>query len=173
QCPPTVRESLAIVGRYALRPARASPERTARQLLITVCRRANLTSNLERESRCEGRGGGGQMTMTQRFELPGFNGALIQPGDDAYDDARKLFNGMIDRRPALIARCTNADDVVAAVNLAREQQLPLAVHGGGHGVNGAAMCDDGVVVDLRGMKRIAVDVDARQVRAEAGSTWGE
>ena len=110
--------------------------------------------------------------MTQRFELPGFNGALIQPGDDAYDDARKLFNGMIDRRPTLIARCTSADDVVAAVNLAREQQLPLAVHGGGHGVNGAAMCDDGVVVDLRGMKRITVDVDARQVRAEAGSTWG-
>ena len=71
-----------------------------------------------------------------------------------YDDARKVFNGMIDRRPALIARCTCADDVVAAVNLAREQRLPLAVHGGGHGVTGAAMCDAGVVVDLRGMKGI-------------------
>ena len=70
---------------------------------------------------------------TARFELPGFNGTLIYPGDSAYDEARKVFNGMIDRRPALIARCTCADDVAAAVNLAREQRLSLAVHGGGHG----------------------------------------
>ena len=72
---------------------------------------------------------------TARFELPGFNGTLIHPGDSAYDEARKVFNGMIDRRPALIARCTCADDVAAAVNLAREQRLSLAVHGGGHGVS--------------------------------------
>jgi FAD/FMN-containing dehydrogenase len=114
--------------------------------------------------------------MTQAttvFELPGFKGTLIHPGDRAYDEARKLFNGMIDRRPALIARCTCAEDVVAAVNLAREQQLPLAVHGGGHGVTGAAMCDAGVVVDLRGMKGIEIDGNARRVRAEAGLTWGE
>jgi FAD/FMN-containing dehydrogenase len=114
--------------------------------------------------------------MTQvaaRFELPGFRGALIHPGDDAYDGARRLFNGMIDRSPALIARCTCAEDVVATVNFARDQQLPLAVHGGGHGVTGAAMCDGGVVVDLRGMNRMDVDVDARLARAEAGLTWGE
>lgn len=86
---------------------------------------------------------------TARFDVPGFKGTLIYPGDPAYDDARKIFNGMIDRRPALIARCTSADDVLAAVNLAREQRLPLAVHGGGHGVTGASMCDAGVVVDLR------------------------
>jgi FAD/FMN-containing dehydrogenase len=114
--------------------------------------------------------------MTQvaaRFELPNFKGELIHPGDDAYDEARRLFNGLIDRRPALIARCSCAEDVATAVNFARDQQLPLAVHGGGHGVTGAAMCDAGVVVDLRGMKGIDVDVDARLVRAEAGLTWGE
>jgi len=110
---------------------------------------------------------------TERFELPDFRGSLIHPADDAYDDARKVFNGMIDRRPALIARCSCADDVVAAVNFARENHLSLAVHGGGHGVTGAAMCDGGVVVDLRGMKGVHVDVDARRVRAEAGLTWGE
>src|ERR1700730_16910888 len=114
------------------------------------------------------------MTQTPtRFEMPGFKGTLHHPGDEGYDDARKLFNGMIDRRPALIARCTCPEDVVAVVSLARDQQLPLAVHGGGHGVTGAAMCDAGVVVDLRGMKRIDVDVEARLVRAEAGLTWGE
>ncbi len=114
--------------------------------------------------------------MTQAttvFQLPGFEGALFHPGGAGYDDARKLFNGMIDRRPAVIARCACAGDVVAAVNLARDKQLPLAVHGGGHGVTGAAMCDGGVVVDLRGMKRIEIDGDARIARAQAGLTWGE
>ncbi len=110
---------------------------------------------------------------TARFELPGFKGTLIHPGDDAYDEARTVFNGLIDRHPALIARCTCADDVAAAVNLARDGALRLSVHGGGHGVTGAAMCDAGVVVDLRGMKGIEVDVDGRRVRAEAGLTWGE
>jgi FAD/FMN-containing dehydrogenase len=110
---------------------------------------------------------------TSVFQLPGFEGTLIHPDDPDYDDARKLFNGMIDRRPALIARCTCAKDVVSVVNLAREQQLPLAVHGGGHGVTGAAMCDAGVVIDLRGMKRIEIDGDARVARADAGLTWGE
>jgi FAD/FMN-containing dehydrogenase len=108
-----------------------------------------------------------------RFELPGFRGDLIHPGDAQYDEARAVFNGMIDRRPALIARCTSADDVVAAVNLAREQHLPLAVYGGGHGVTGAAVCDAGVVVDMRGMKGMSVDPKARVARAEAGLTWGE
>jgi FAD/FMN-containing dehydrogenase len=114
------------------------------------------------------------MTQTPaRFEIPGFHGTLIHPGDGTYDEARRLFNAMIDRRPALIARCASAGDVAAAVNLAREQSLPLAVHGGGHGVTGAAMCDAGVVVDLRGMKGIEVDPDARVARAAGGLTWGE
>ena len=110
---------------------------------------------------------------TTRFDVPGFRGTLIHPGDNEYDEARKLFNAMIDRRPALIARCTCAEDVVAAVNLARDNALPLAVHGGGHGVTGAAMCDEGVVIDLRGMKGVDVDAGERRVRAEAGLTWGE
>jgi FAD/FMN-containing dehydrogenase len=112
-------------------------------------------------------------TPSTTFDLPGFSGQLIRPGDNAYDDARKVFNGMIDRSPALIARCANADDVVAAVGLARDQDLPLSVYGGGHGVTGSAVCDAGICVDLRGMKGIAVDPDASTVRAEAGLTWGE
>ncbi len=111
--------------------------------------------------------------VSTRFELPGFRGTLIHPDDAEYDEARKIFNGMIDRRPALIARCSCTEDVVAAVNLAREQSLPLAVHGGGHGVTGASMCDAGVVIDLRGMKSIEVDPKAKIARAAAGLNWGE
>jgi FAD/FMN-containing dehydrogenase len=110
---------------------------------------------------------------TTRFEIAGFAGTLIHPDDAAYNDARAVFNAMVDRRPALIARCTSPQDVVAAVNFAREQNLPLSVYGGGHGVTGAAVCDAGVVIDLRGMKNIEVDPDARVARAAAGSTWGE
>jgi FAD/FMN-containing dehydrogenase len=108
-----------------------------------------------------------------RFELSGFGGQLIHPGDAEYDDARQVFNGMIDRKPALIARCRTANDVVAAVNLAREQHLPISVYGGGHGVTGAAVCDAGITVDLRGMKQIDVDADQRVARAGGGATWGE
>src|SRR5205814_3080001 len=108
-----------------------------------------------------------------RFELPEFNGQLLHSGDDGYDEARRVFNGMIDRNPALIARCSSADDVVAAVNLAREHHLPLSVYGGGHGVTGSAVVDAGICVDLRGMKGIDVDPKARTVRAEAGLNWGE
>jgi FAD/FMN-containing dehydrogenase len=113
------------------------------------------------------------MTSDTRFELPGFRGALIHPGAANYDEARKVFNGMIDRRPALIARCSSAEDVVMAVALARDNGLPLSVYGGGHGVTGAAVCDAGVVVDMRGMKGMTVDPKARVARAEAGLTWGE
>src|SRR5436853_3779826 len=111
--------------------------------------------------------------VNTRFELPGFRGTLIHSDDAEYDEARRIFNGMIDRRPALIARCSCAEDVVAAVHLAREHALQLAVHGGGHGVTGASMCDAGIVIDLRGMKGITVDTDARVARAEAGLKWGE
>jgi FAD/FMN-containing dehydrogenase len=110
---------------------------------------------------------------TTTIDLPGFGGELVHPGDPAYDDLRSVFNAMIDRKPALIARCTSADDVAAAVNVAREQNIPLSVYGGGHGVTGSAVVDAGICIDLRGMKRIDVDADARIVRAEAGLTWGE
>jgi FAD/FMN-containing dehydrogenase len=107
------------------------------------------------------------------FELPGFKGQLLHPGDADYDGARMVFNGMIDRKPALISRCTNAEAVAEAVDLARDQDLPLSVYGGGHGVTGSAVVDVGICIDLRGMKGVAVDADARTVRAEAGLTWGE
>src|SRR3989442_1483125 len=102
----------------------------------------------------------------------GFKGDLVHPGDSQYDELRRVFNGMIDRRPTVIARCTDAEDVAAAVNFARDGGLPLSVYGGGHGVTGNAVCDDGVVVDLRPMKEIDVDPDARTCVAGAGLTWG-
>ncbi len=112
-------------------------------------------------------------TGTRTFELPGFKGPVFRPDEEGYEEARRVFNGMIDRRPAMIARCTDADDVVAVVNLARENDLPLSVYGGGHGVTGSAVVDAGICADMRGMKGIAVDPQARTVRAEAGLTWGE
>jgi FAD/FMN-containing dehydrogenase len=102
-----------------------------------------------------------------------FAGDLLEPGDDGYDEARTVFNAMIDRRPRLIVRCTGPADVVAGVLLAGETGLPLAVKGGGHGVNGHAVCDDGIMLDLSPMKRIDVDPEARVVRAQAGVNWGE
>jgi FAD/FMN-containing dehydrogenase len=112
-------------------------------------------------------------TSATTLEIPGFGGELLVPGDDGYDEARTVFNGMIDRRPALIAVCGSAADVVAAVNHAREQRVPFSVYGGGHGVTGAAVIDDGLVIDMRGMKGVAVDPEALTVRAEAGLNWGE
>ena len=113
------------------------------------------------------------VTTSDRFALDGFGGTLILPGDEAYDEARQVFNGMIDRRPALIARCGSARDVAAVVDLARAEDLPLSVYGGGHGVTGSAVVDAGVCVDLRGMRGITVDAAARTARVEGGVTWGE
>jgi FAD/FMN-containing dehydrogenase len=111
--------------------------------------------------------------VVTRFKLPGFSGELLHPENPDYDAARRVFNRMIDRRPALIARCTNAADVAAAVLLARKEHLPLSVYGGGHSVTGAAVCDEGICVDLRGMKCMTVDPQARRARTEPGLTWGE
>jgi FAD/FMN-containing dehydrogenase len=112
-------------------------------------------------------------TSTTSLGIPGFGGDLLAPGDGGYDEARAVFNGMIDRTPTLIAVCRTTDDVVAAVNFAREQGLPISVYGGGHGVTGAAVVDGGLVVDMRGMKGVQVDPAARTVRAEGGLNWGE
>src|SRR5215213_8522571 len=92
-----------------------------------------------------------------RVEQGRFQGPVLQRGDDGYDKARRVFNSMIDRHPALIVRCANPEDVAAAVATAREHGLPLAVKSGGHGVAGNAVCDDGLVVDLGAMKHAEID----------------
>src|SRR3954454_23961093 len=107
------------------------------------------------------------------FEVPGFTGTVMRPGDAAYDEARAVFNGLIDSRPALIARCTSTSDVAAAVRHARANNLTVSVYGGGHGVTGSAVAEGSLCVDLRGMKTADVEVDGRIVRAAAGLTWGE
>ena len=101
------------------------------------------------------------------------HGAVIDPEDDRYEEARSIWNGAIDRRPACIVRCTGVADVVAAVRFARERDLLVAVRSGGHGVGGHAICDGGLVIDLSPMKGIRVDPARRTARAEAGVLWGE
>lgn len=100
-------------------------------------------------------------------------GELITPDDSSYDEARSVWNGMIDRRPAMIARCTGTHDVIAAIGFARSEGMTVAVRGGAHNVAGNATCDGGLVIDLSPMKGVRVDADARTVRAQAGLTWGE
>ena len=106
-------------------------------------------------------------------DIPGFEGQAIVPGDGAYEEARQVYNAMIDRRPALVARCANPEDVARVVSFAREQGLLLAVRGGGHNGAGLGTCDGGVVIDLSGLKTIEVDPGARTVRVGGGCTWGE
>ena len=103
--------------------------------------------------------------------ISGFAGDLIGPDHPAYERARRVHNGLIDRRPALIARCAGPADVVDAIGYARSQGLPLAIRGGGHNVAGRSTVDGGVVVDLSGMKGIHVSRRERTARAEAGLTW--
>src|SRR4051812_15369560 len=100
-------------------------------------------------------------------------GDIFRPGDPGYDEARMVINSMIDRRPALIARPIDEDGVAAVVTLAREEGLPLAVRCGGHGVSGHGTCDDGILLDLGGLKRIEIDPAGKLVRAGGGLTWGE
>jgi hypothetical protein len=108
-----------------------------------------------------------------RTQLAAFKGRLVGPDDDGYDEARKVYNAMIDRRPALIAYVEDADDVATAVAFARESGLPLAIRGGGHNGAGLGTVDDGIVIDLSRLKAIDVDRDARTVRVGGGCTWGE
>ncbi len=105
--------------------------------------------------------------------VEGVRGAVLRPGDPGYDDARAIWNGLIDRRPALIVQCTGAADVVDAVNFAREQNLLLSVKGGGHNVAGNAVNDDGIVIDLSQMRGVHVDPSTQTVRAQGGATWGD
>ena len=102
-----------------------------------------------------------------------FRGQLVRPGDSTYDEHRRIWNGSIDRFPALIARCTGVADVVAAVRFARDAGLLVAVRGGGHSFPGLSVCDGGIVIDLGPMKGIRVDPEARTARAQAGVLLGE
>jgi FAD/FMN-containing dehydrogenase len=108
-----------------------------------------------------------------RRELSGFKGRLIGPDDADYEEARAVYNAMIDKRPAVIVRPVNADDVAAAVAFARDHGLPLAIRGGGHNGGGLGTVDEGVVIDLSGLKSIEVDANTRTVRVGGGCTWGE
>jgi FAD/FMN-containing dehydrogenase len=115
-----------------------------------------------------------------RFEKPTLRslanrvrGDVLRPGDDGYDETRRVWNAMIDREPAVIARCTGAADVIAAVDFARERDLLLSIRGGGHNVSGAAVYDDGLMIDCSPMDSVRVDPDAKTARAGPGATWGD
>src|SRR5437763_14942903 len=101
-----------------------------------------------------------------------FSGKLLLPSDASYEDPRKVHNGLVDKRPALIARCNGVADVADAINLTRKLGLEVAVRGGGHNVAGRATVEGGVMIDLSPMKGIHVDAKARTVRVQGGVTWG-
>ncbi len=113
-----------------------------------------------------------EKTALQEFAAR-LRGSLLHPDHAGYEQARQVYNGMIDKHPALIAQCVDVADVIAAVTFAREHELTLAVRGGGHSGPGLGTCDDGLVIDLSGMKGIRVDPSARTVRGEGGCIWSE
>ncbi len=104
---------------------------------------------------------------------PRFGGDLLTADAPAYDEARTVFNAMIDRRPAVIARCQGVSDVIAALRFARDNGLEVAVHGGGHSAPGYPVCEGGVMIDVSPMKGVRVDPEARTAWARAGLNWGE
>lgn len=116
-----------------------------------------------------------ERTMSNAIEELGnkIDGEILVSGQDGYDGARAVWNAMIDRKPALIARCKNVDDVVKTVIYARDHNLPVSIRGGGHNVAGHAVCDDGVMIDLSQMRTVQVDADNRRARVEGGATWGD
>ncbi len=113
----------------------------------------------------------GKPTIDQLREQ--VHGAVIAPEDGGYEQARRVYNAMIDRRPRVVVQCADADDVVAAVNFARENELAVAIRGGGHSVPGFGTGDDAVVVDLSPMRAVQVDPAKRTARAQGGATWGD
>jgi FAD/FMN-containing dehydrogenase len=116
----------------------------------------------------------GTPAESARKELgAGFEGVLIGPEDAEYEEARALFNAMIDKRPALITRCASTEDVARVIGFARAHDLPLAIRGGGHNGGGLGSVDDGVVADLSLLRSVSVDPEARTVRVGGGATWNE
>jgi FAD/FMN-containing dehydrogenase len=112
-------------------------------------------------------------TTTITTQIPGFRGDVIGPEHTAYDEARRVWNGCVDRCPRLIARCRGAADVAAAVRFARDRDLEIAVRGGGHNVAGTAVCDDGIVIDLSAMRSVSVDPVERVAVVQGGALWGD
>ena len=117
---------------------------------------------------------GSNVTLSEE-RLEEFKGMLrgeaIQPHDDNYDEVRQVWNGMVDKRPALILQCAGVADVISSVNFARENNLIVSVRGGGHSIAGNALYEDGLMIDLSLMKSIHVDVIKRTARVEGGATW--
>ena len=113
--------------------------------------------------------------MTQSIDQlkAAFRGELIHVDHPAYESARKVYNGMIDKRPHLIAQCVDVADVITAVNFGRESNLLTAIRAGGHNGGGLGTCDDGLVIDLSRMKGIRVNPDEKTVRVGAGCVWGD
>src|SRR5215469_16966671 len=101
-----------------------------------------------------------------------FRGQVFEPQDSGYDEARKIWNASVDKRPSLIARCSGIADVVDAVNLGRTNSLVTAIRGGGHNVGGRALCDDGLVIDLSRMRAVHVNSAESAVRVQGGATLG-
>lgn len=116
---------------------------------------------------------GSALHATAQALRSGLRGDILRPGDDGYDAARQIWNGMFDKKPALIARCSGTADVMHAVNVAREHGLPLAVRGGGHNSAGSGTCDDGLLIDLSRMSAVRVDPRARRAWVQGGATWGD
>src|SRR5690349_19836804 len=102
-----------------------------------------------------------------------FKGKILIDGDVNYDSERKIWNGMIDRKPALIAQCIDKDDIIHTVKFARKHELLVSVRGGGHNVSGNAVCDGGVMIDLSLMKKVEVDPSKKIAHVEMGATWGD
>ena len=113
------------------------------------------------------------MTARTTIQIPGFRGDVITPEHHEYDGARAVWNGTVDRRPRLIARCSGTADVAAAVRFARDHDLEIAVRGGGHNVAGTAVCDDGIVIDLSAMRAVSVDPVERTALVQGGALWGD
>src|SRR5919112_1362765 len=111
-------------------------------------------------------------TVVQDFTAS-LRGEVLRPTDEGYDETRKIHNGMIDRRPTLIARCAGVADVIAAVRFARDQQLLVSVRGGGHSLPGFSVSDGGLMIDLSRMRGVRVDAARQTARADGGVTWGD
>src|SRR6516162_902877 len=115
------------------------------------------------------RGCGVTTVGTAVGRVAGFDGEIVRPGDTDYNVRRRVWNAMHDRRPALIARCTSPQDVRAAIEHGRREEMPIAVRGGGHSMPGHSTCDEGIVIDLRPMNAVRVDPAARRATVQGGA----